>query len=148
MNQMMLTLITAMLLAFASTSQAIKISKPSAGSQSAGAEQRNPVKLTDAGPILGTWTLVEVAPRYTGGRIAENRTWEFRPDGSLKTSGYNRHFKRNDEQEFHYEIKNGAIVTDVPGRPGKTLTYYVYDLSGDRMVLQGGVEGFYFFKRK
>ncbi|GEM_PF-3513486 len=147
MNKFILTLLAACIFAFAGASQAMKVKKPSAA-KSEEVGKRNPVKLEDASPIIGTWILVEVAPRYTGERIPENRTWEFRSDGTLKTSGYNRHFKRNDEQEFHYEIKNGNIVTDVPGRPGKTLIYRVYDMGDDYMVLQGGVEGFYFFKRK
>ncbi|MFN3918856.1 MAG: lipocalin family protein [Methylohalobius sp.] len=107
-----------------------------------------PIQLQDASPILGSWTLVEVAPRATGPRIPENRTWEFKPDGTLITSGYNRHFKREDRQEFHYQIKDGMIVTDVPGRPDKQLVYQIYDLKDSTLVLQGGVEGFYFFKRK
>jgi hypothetical protein len=106
------------------------------------------VQLKDASPILGAWTLVEVAPRLTGPRIPENRTWEFKPDGTLITSGYNRHFKTEDRQEFHYEVKDGMIVTDVPGRPDKKLTYRVYDLKDATLILQGGVEGFYFFQRK
>ncbi|GAB6068010.1 hypothetical protein JCM13664_13290 [Methylothermus subterraneus] len=123
--------------------QAVTIRQPSAPP-----EQSKPVQLQDASPLLGTWTLVEVAPRITGPRIPENRTWEFKPDGTLITSGYNRHFKTEDRQEFHYAIKDGMIVTDVPGRPDKQLVYQVYDLKDDTLVLQGGVEGFYFFKRK
>lgn len=111
-------------------------------------EHPPPIQLQDASLILGSWTLVEVAPRATGPRIPENRTWEFRPDGTLITSGYNRHFKREDRQEFHYQIKDGMIVTDVPGRPDKQLIYQIYDLKDSTLVLQGGVEGFYFFKRK
>ena len=111
-------------------------------------EQLTPIQLQDASPILGSWTLVEVAPRASGPRIPENRTWEFRPDGTLITSGYNRHFKREDRQEFHYQIKDGMIVTDVPGRPGKQLIDQIHDLKDSTLVLQGGVEGFYFFKRK
>ncbi len=133
------------LLAAAQISQAVTIRQPNAQPEES---QRNAVQLQDATPILGTWTLVEVAPRITGPRIPENRTWEFRPDGTLITSGYNRHFKREDRQEFHYEIKDGMIVTEVPGRPGKQIAYQVYDLKDSDLVLQGGVEGFYFFKRK
>jgi len=147
MHKIVVTTLTAAFLVFAGVSQAVKIRKPTTEAATDGAK-RNPVCLKDAAPILGKWTLVEVAPRATGQRIPENRTWEFRPDGTLVTSGYNRHFKRNDTQTFHYEIDNCMIVSDVPGRPGKKLRYRVYDLQDDRMVLQGGVEGFYFFKRQ
>lgn len=145
MHKIITLILSTMLLGFAATSHGVSIRKQAAA---ADASQRNPLKLEDAKPILGKWTLVEVAPRATGQRILENRTWEFRPDGTLVTSGYNRHFKRNDTQTFHYEIENGMIISDVPGRPGKKLRYRVYDMQGNSMVLQGGLEGFYFFKRQ
>ncbi|MCX8048265.1 MAG: hypothetical protein N3A55_01215 [Methylohalobius sp.] len=128
------------------TGWAVTLHPPSATSEQSA--QRHPIQLKDATAILGRWTLVEVAPRATGPRIPENRTWEFKPDGSLITSGYNRHFKREDRQEFHYQVKDGMIVTDLPGRPDKQLIYQVYDLKNGDLILQGGVEGFYFFKRK
>ncbi len=146
MRKIIFLLLVTGLLAAAGTSQAVKIRQPAVQPEASG--QRNPVQLQDATPILGTWTLVEVAPRLSGPRIPENRTWAFHPDGTLVTSGYNRHFKREDRQEFHYEVKDGMIATDVPGRPGKQLIYQVYDLQDSALVLQGGVEGFYFFKRK
>ncbi len=145
MHKIVTLILTAALLAFSIAGHAVTIRKQAAAVDTS---KRNPVKLQDAKPIIGQWILVEVAPRATGQRIPENRTWEFRPDGTLVTSGYNRHFKRNDTQSFKYEIKNGMIVTDLPGRPGKQLRYQVYDMSDNTMVLQGGLEGFYFFKRK
>jgi len=145
MHKLVTFILTAMLMAFAVASHAVTVRKQAAAADTA---QRNPVKLEDAKPILGKWTLVEVAPRATGQRILENRTWDFQPGGTLVTSGYNRHFKRNDTQTFHYEIKNGMIISDVPGRPGKQLRYRIYDMGDNTMVLQGGLEGFYFFKRK
>ncbi len=145
MHKLITLTLAAMLLGFSIAGHAVTIRKQAAAADTS---QRNPVKLEDAKPILGQWTLVEVAPRATGQRIPENRTWEFRPDGTLVTSGYNRHFKRNDTQTFKYEIKGGMIVTDLPGRPGKQLRYRIYDMTGDSMILQGGLEGYYFFKRK
>ncbi len=145
MHKIITFILAAMLLGFSVAGHTVTIRKQAAATDTS---KRNPVKLEDAQPILGTWTLVEVAPRATGQRIPENRTWDFRPDGTLVTSGYNRHFKRNDTQQFKYEIKDGMIVTDLPGRPGKQLRYRVYDMTDDSMILQGGLEGFYFFKRK
>lgn len=106
------------------------------------------VALKDKSEILGIWLLESVAPGLEKSRIPENRTWEFRADGVLVTSGYNRHFGRDDTQQFKYQIVNGKIQADFPGRPGKTLDYAVYERSGDTMILQGGLEGFYFFKKK
>jgi hypothetical protein len=109
---------------------------------------RAEVLLKDNSEILGTWLLESVAPGLDKPKISENRTWEFRADGTVVTSGYNRHFGRDDTQEFKYQVANGKIQADFPGRPGKTLDYKVYERSGDTMILQGGLEGFYFFKKK
>ncbi len=136
-------LLLALLILAVASAQAVTL-RP----ESAQEKEKASVQLKDASPILGAWTLVEVAPRLTGPRIPENRTWEFKPDGTLITSGYNRHFKTEDRQAFHYEVKDGMIVTDVPGRKDKQLIYRVYDLKDNALILQGGVEGFYFFKRK
>lgn len=106
------------------------------------------VRLKDSSEIAGTWLLEAVAPSLDREKIPENRTWEFRTDGTIVTSGYNRHFNRYDEQEMTYQIKNGKIVADWPGRPGKTISYSVYEKDEDHMILKGGIEGYYFFKKK
>jgi hypothetical protein len=106
------------------------------------------VALQDSSEIVGSWLLESVAPGLAKPKIPENRTWEFRADGVVITSGFNRHFGRNDTQQFKYSIVNGKIKADDPGRPGKSLEYAVYEKSGDAMILKGGMEGFYFFKKK
>ena len=110
----------------------------------AGAE----IALKDTGDIAGTWKLESVAAGLNKPQIPENRTWEFRTDGKIITSGYNRHFKTEDRHEWTYQIVNGKIVTDDPGRPGKTIDYAVYKKEGDELILKGGIEGFYFFKKQ
>lgn len=106
------------------------------------------VPLNDASELAGTWKLESVAAGLNKPRIEENRTWEFRPDGVIVTSGYNRHFKTEDRHEWTYKIVNGKIVADDPGRPGKTIDYSVYKKEGNELILKGGIEGFYFFKKQ
>lgn len=106
------------------------------------------VALQDATPLIGSWKLESVAAGISKPRIEENRSWEFRNDGKIVTSGYNRHFKTTDRHEWSYRIINGKLVADDPGRPGKTIDYSVYKLEGDELILQGGLEGFYFFKKQ
>jgi len=111
---------------------------------SAGAQ----VLLKDISDIAGVWILESVAPGLDKPRIEENRTWEFRSDGTLTTSGFNRHFNREDEQHFTFKVADGIIKADNPGRPGRTTDYKVYERTEGSMILQGGLEGFYFFKKK
>jgi hypothetical protein len=106
------------------------------------------VPLKDNSEIVGVWLLESVALGLDKPRITENRTWEFRADGTIVTSGFNRHFGRDDTQTVKYEVADGKIKAENPGRPGKTLDYVVHEKSGDTMILQGGLEGFYFFKKK
>jgi hypothetical protein len=106
------------------------------------------IVLKDITEITGTWQLESVASNIDRPRIEENRTWEFRPDGVIVTSGYNRHFKTDDRHEWAFKIVNGKIVADDPGRPGRTIEYSVYKKEGNELILKGGLEGFYFFKKK
>jgi hypothetical protein len=104
--------------------------------------------LKDASEIAGTWKLESVAAALDKPKVEENRIWEFRSDGVIVTSGYNRHFKTNDRHEWTYKIVNGKIQADDPGRPGKTIDYSVYKMEGNELILKGGLEGFYFFKKQ
>jgi len=106
------------------------------------------VRLEDNKSIIGRWMLESVSAGIDRPKIEEKRTWEFRQDGVIVTSGYNRHLKTDDTREFKYSIKDGKIKAEDPGRPGKTEDYSVYEISGDRLILKGGIEGFYFFKKK
>lgn len=106
------------------------------------------VPLKDGSEIVGSWKLESVAAGLTKPRIEENRTWEIRSDGVIVTSGFNRHFKTEDRHEWNYKIVDGKISADDPGRPGKTIDYSVYKLEGNELILKGGIEGFYFFKKQ
>jgi hypothetical protein len=106
------------------------------------------VQLKDASEVVGTWTLESVAPSLTKAKIPENRTWVFGSNGVIVTSGFNRHFNREDTQQFNYSVVNGRISADIPGRPGKKEDFVVYEKNAESMTLQGGSEGFYFFKKK
>jgi len=106
------------------------------------------IPLQDNKEILGKWLLEAVAPGLGKPKIEENRTWEFRADGVVVTSGYNRHLKQDDSQQFKYSIADGKIRAEDPGRPGKAMDYTVYEKTGNGLILKGGIEGFYFFKKK
>lgn len=104
--------------------------------------------LTANTEIVGKWLLESVSAGIGKPKIEENRTWEFRADGVLVTSGWNRHLKMDDTREFKYTIADGKIKAEDPGRPGKTVDYSVYEKTSSGMTLKGGIEGFYFFKKQ
>lgn len=113
-------------------------------SQSALAE----ILLKDNSEIAGRWLLESVAATLKGFKTDENRIWEFKTDGTLISSGYNRVLKTDDKMFFSYKVENGKILLVDPGRPHKPQTYEVYQREGDAMILKGGTEGYYFFKKK
>lgn len=106
------------------------------------------VALTDGAELTGKWKLESVAPGINKARISENRVWEFRADGTIVTSGHNRILGGEDRYEWKYKIVDGKIVADDPGRPGRTIDYVVYEKTPDSMILKGGLEGFYFFRKQ
>lgn len=106
------------------------------------------VLIKDPNELVGKWKLESVAPGINKARISENRTWEFRTDGTIVTSGHNRILGGEDRYEWKYKIVDGKIIADDPGRPGKTMDYVVHEKGGDAMILKGGLEGFYFFKKQ
>lgn len=104
--------------------------------------------VNDTSEIQGTWKLESVAPGINKARIAEDRTWEFRSDGTIVTSGFNRILKANDRYEWKYKVTDGKIIAEDPGRPGKPIDYIIYEKSANSMILKGGLEGFYFFTKQ
>lgn len=106
------------------------------------------IYLKDNSEIVGHWLLESVANSLNSFKTDENRDWEFKADGTLISSGYNRVLKTDDKMSFSYKVENGKILLTDPGRPHKPQTYEVYEKSGNSMILKGGSEGFYFFKKK
>lgn len=106
------------------------------------------IYLKNNSEIVGRWLLESVASSLTTHRTDENRIWEFKPDGILLSTGYNRVLKVDDTLSFGYKVENGKIIMTDPGRPTKPQTYEVYEKTGDAMILKGGSEGFYFLKKK
>lgn len=106
------------------------------------------ISLKDKSEIVGSWLLESVSSAIDKYKTPENRTWEFKADGTLVSSGYNRVIKVDDRMTFTYRVENGKIVLIDPGRPNKPQTYEVYEKTDKNMILKGGSEGFYFFKKK
>lgn len=106
------------------------------------------VALNDPSELYGLWKLESVSPGISKPKIAEDRTWEFRADGVIVTSGYNRIMKGNDRYEWKYKLLDGKIQAEDPGRPGKPIDYVIYEKSGNTMILKGGLEGYYFFTKQ
>lgn len=101
-----------------------------------------------AGDIVGVWELEATAQGLGKVRTDENRTWEFKADGALVTSGFNRVTKKDDQMRFGYKVEGGKLLLIDPGRPNKPQILDVHERDKSSMTLTGGWEGVYYFRRK
>lgn len=104
--------------------------------------------LKDAKDVVGAWMLEAVARGIGKTKTEENRAWEFKSDGTLVTSGYNRVTKVDDRMTFNYRVEDGKLVLIDPGRPNKPQVLEVYERTDKTMTLTGGWEGVYFFRKQ
>ncbi len=102
----------------------------------------------DRSDIAGTWKLEMTAQSKdaTSGN-KEATTWDFKPNGTVIISGYNRFLEQDTQFEKSYEVEvnDGAIIkiTDNLG----TTEYKVIEKEANEMILKGAY-GYYFFKKK
>lgn len=109
---------------------------------------RAEVTLSSASEILGTWKLEHSSPRIDGAERPGNAIWEFRNDGTLVTTAIdNRATGGEFSITVNYEVKDGKIVSDQPGR-SKKITYSVVEKKRNSMILHGGMDAFLFFTKQ
>jgi len=112
--------------------------------------------INDSSELIGKWKLNATARKLDGKQRPVDQSWEFRKDGTLiSTASYDSNTdsiyatKIDDfTVTVKYQIKEGKIVSGVPGRPGKTLTYQLIERKGNDMVLRQGTGEFMFFTKQ
>lgn len=101
--------------------------------------------IKDRSEIVGAWKLVKTAQKKDGSvSNKEASTWDFRPDGTVVISGYNK-FIKNDTT-FKKDYKVAGDVVEVTNNVG-TTKYSVIKKTGDEMILKGPY-GYHFFEKK
>ncbi len=112
--------------------------------------------INDSSELIGKWKLNATARRIDGEQRLVDQSWEFRKDGTLiSTASYESgvgtvYATKIDEFSVtvKYQIKDGKIVSEVPGRHGKTLTYQLIERNGNDMILRQGAGEFMFFTKQ
>jgi hypothetical protein len=97
--------------------------------------------IQDPGQIRGTWMLEGTSMRIDSKKNPENSKWEFRDDGKLIVSGYNKIIKAQTTVEDAYEISDGNILT------GKGHKYIPVEKQESKMILKGPY-GYYHFAKE
>lgn len=105
----------------------------------------------DKSDLIGTWKLDYTSQQL---RVSKdkykrqaNQTWEFRKDGTVVSRASDKRAKADFAVTPKYEITDGKILIDDPGRPGRKNTYTVIEKTADKMILKGSY-GYYFFKKE
>lgn len=105
-------------------------------------------KIKDKSDIVGLWEVTGTAPALDEPKRKSTEQWEFKADGSFTLTSVEHRVNGRVESHSKYAVDNDTIKIDRPGRPGKYYIYEVHDKSAAEMVLKGGLEGFYFLKKK
>ena len=107
------------------------------------------VALESNADVIGVWNLDGSAKDLESAKRPGQQTWEFTKKGKLATSGYDRRLPGgNFSVTSSYEVKGGKIVSDVPGRPGKTASYTVIEKDANSMILKQEFGEYLFFTKK
>jgi hypothetical protein len=100
----------------------------------------------DRSDIVGAWALEMTAQKKDGSNSnKEVSTWDFRPDGTVIISGYNKFLKQDTTFEKTYEIAGDSVI-EIKDDLG-TIKYPVIEKTDDEMILKGPY-GYHFFKKK
>lgn len=124
--------------------------------------------ITDKSYFVGAWKLEAARPtfevalenrneklkdspyKYLAGEDVKktSETWIFGEDGSVQLKFDDDRAASEMTSKTTYQIENNTLKIAKVGRPGKFDSYKVYSRDGNKMVLKGGVEGFYFFSKQ
>jgi len=96
--------------------------------------------------IVGKWLLEWTAlKKDRSGGNKEEATWDFRSDGTVVISGYNKFLKHKTTFNKGYEIVEESVIRVKDDR--ETTEYKVVEKGSDEMILKGPF-GYYFFEKK
>lgn len=105
------------------------------------------IALKSASEILGTWKVKYTAPRINAEKRVGNQIWDFRRDGTLVSTAKDKRAKGKFSVTVRYEIKDGVILSNQPGRSRK-IKYTVVEKDDNSMILRGGMDGFLFLSKQ
>ncbi|MGH8558390.1 MAG: hypothetical protein ACRESZ_13190 [Methylococcales bacterium] len=107
------------------------------------------VALKSNADVIGVWNLDGSAKDLNEERRPAELTWEFKADGTFSISGYDKRLSGgNFSVSSSYEVKDGKIVADVVGLPGRKTTYTVIEKEANSMIIKQGIGEYMFFTKK
>lgn len=77
-----------------------------------------------------------------------SETWIFGSDGSFQLKFDDDRAASDMTSKTTYTVEDNTLKIAKAGRAGKFYTYKVQSREGNKMVLKGGVEGYYFFSKQ
>lgn len=124
--------------------------------------------ITDPSYFVGTWKLITAGPKLVvetkksdvrlketpydyllgSGNKSFDETWVFGPDGKFTLTAKDHRASGMITSTSTYIIENNMLKIAKIGRPGKYFTYKVHKREGDELIIRGGMEGYYTFKKQ
>ncbi|MGR8936067.1 MAG: hypothetical protein ACU837_17070 [Gammaproteobacteria bacterium] len=77
-----------------------------------------------------------------------SETWIFSEDGTFELKFDDNRAASDMTSKTTFTVENDTLKIAKIGRPGKFYAYKVHSREGNKMILKGGVEGYYFFTKQ
>jgi hypothetical protein len=77
-----------------------------------------------------------------------SETWIFSEDGTFQLKFDDDRASSDMTSKTTYIVEDDTLKISKVGRPGKFYIYKVHSREGNKMILKGGVEGYYFFSKQ
>jgi hypothetical protein len=124
--------------------------------------------VSDKAYFVGTWKLDAARPtlevdlekrneklkdspyKYLAGDDEKKTSeiWIFSEDGTFQLKFDDDRAASDMTSSTTYVVEDNTLKIAKVGRPGKYYAYKVHSRAGNKMVLKGGVEGYYFFSKQ
>ncbi len=95
------------------------------------------VALENNSGLIGKWAMAGLAKDLDGEKRLSVGSWEFRRDGALLMKGEDKRLSGGIlDVQTSYRVKDGIIVADTVGRPGRTTTYSVIEMDAHSLIIK------------
>ncbi len=95
------------------------------------------VALENNSGLIGRWAMAGLAKDIDGEKRLSTGSWEFRRDGALLMKGLDKRLSGGSfDVQTTYRVKDGKIVADTVGRPGRTTTFSVIEIDDHSLIIK------------
>lgn len=106
------------------------------------------VALENNSGLIGKWAMAGLAKDIDGEKRRSTGSWEFRRDGTLLMKGLDKRLSGGSfDVQTTYRVKDGKIVADTVGRPGRTTIFSVIEMDAHSLIIKQQMGPFQWFTK-